>query len=86
MNAHFENVWFGKKKQLQKNVGNIDRIIRLIVVAAIAVLLFTKTVALTTTLGVILAIAGGIFLFTALSSWCAIYSLIGASTCKLSTN
>lgn len=71
---------------MKKNVGKTDKIIRLIVVAAIAVVLATGVVAIGTTLGIILGIVGVIFLFTALVNWCAIYALIGASTCPVETN
>jgi hypothetical protein len=66
---------------MQKNVGRTDKTIRLIVVAAIAVLLLTETVMLASTLGIILAVVGVIFLFTALTNWCALYALFGMSTC-----
>lgn len=71
---------------MKKNVGKTDKIIRLIVVAAIAVVLATGVVAIGTTLGIILGIVGVIFLFTALVNWCAIYAVIGASTCPIETN
>ncbi len=64
-----------------KNVGRTDKTIRLVVVAAIAVLLFTETIVLASTLGIILAVVGVIFLFTALVNWCALYALFGMSTC-----
>ncbi len=66
---------------MKKNVGKTDKIIRLIIVAIIAVVLATGTVAIASTLGIILGIVAVIFLFTALVNWCAIYALIGASTC-----
>ncbi len=71
---------------MKKNVGKTDKIIRLVVVAVIAVVLATGTVAIGTTLGIILGIVGVIFLFTALVNWCAIYAVIGASTCPVETN
>lgn len=66
---------------MTKNVGRTDKTIRLVVVAAIAVLLATGTVALASTLGIILTVVGVIFLFTALVNWCALYALFGVSTC-----
>jgi hypothetical protein len=68
---------------MKKNVGTTDKYIRLIAAVAIIVVLATGTVAIGTTLGIILAVAGAIFLFTALTNWCAIYSLFGASTCAV---
>ena len=71
---------------MKKNVGKMDKIIRLIVAAIIVVILGTKTVAIGSTLGIVLAIVAVIFTFTALANWCAIYALIGASTCPVETS
>ncbi len=71
---------------MKKNVGTTDRIIRLFGAVAIVVLLATNTVALSSTLGVILAVAGVIFAFTGLVNWCAIYTVFGISTCSANTN
>jgi len=71
---------------MNKNVGNPDRIIRLIGAAVVAVVLATGTVALSSTLGIILAVAGVIFAFTGLTSWCAIYQVVGLSTCPVKTD
>ena len=68
---------------MKKNVGNTDRIIRLTGAVLVAVLLFTGVVNIASTLGIILAIGGVIFAFTGLTSWCAIYSLVGLSTCPV---
>ncbi|MCB0632884.1 MAG: DUF2892 domain-containing protein [Saprospiraceae bacterium] len=68
---------------MKKNVGKTDKIIRLVVAALIAILLATGTIAVASVLGTILAIVAVIFLFTALVNWCAIYALIGASTCPV---
>lgn len=66
---------------MKKNVGKTDKIIRLVVAAVLGILLATGTIALASVLGTILAIVAVIFVFTALVNWCAIYALIGASTC-----
>ena len=68
---------------MKKNVGTTDRIVRIVVAVVIAALFLTKTLTLATTLGIILAVVGVIFLFTGLVSWCAIYQLVGASTCQV---
>ncbi len=70
---------------MKKNVGKTDKMIRLIVAAVIVILLATGTIALASVLGTILAVVGVIFIFTALVNWCAIYALIGASTCPTET-
>ncbi len=69
---------------MKKNMGNIDRGIRLLVVLVIAYLLFIgKQVDISSLLGTILAVAGAVFLLTSLVSWCGIYSLLGLSTCPV---
>ena len=68
---------------MKKNVGNTDRIIRLVAALAIAALLFTGTIAPSSSLGLILAVAGGVFLLTGLLSWCGIYQLVGLSSCPM---
>lgn len=71
---------------MKRNVGKIDRIIRIIGAVIIAVVLFKGMVALTSLIGIILVIAGVILLFTGATSWCAIYQLVGASTCPAETD
>ncbi len=68
---------------MKKNVGSIDRIIRLLGAVAIAVLFLTGVVSISSTLGIVLSVVGVIFAFTGLTSWCAIYSLVGLSTCPI---
>jgi len=68
---------------MKKNVGSIDRIIRLVAAAIIAGLLITKTVAISSVLGIVLAIVAVVFAGTALASSCPLYSLVGLSTCPI---
>ena len=68
---------------MTQNVGRTDKTIRLIVAAAIAVILATGAIAIASTLGIILVVVGVIFLFTALVNWCAVYALFGVSTCPV---
>lgn len=65
---------------MKKNMGNVDRLIRVIVAAVIAVLYFTGT--LTGTLGIVLLVLAGIFLATSFISFCPLYAPFGLSTCK----
>ncbi len=65
---------------MKKNMGQTDRIIRLIVAALIAVLYFTHMI--TGTLAVILGIVAVIFLVTSLIGFCPLYTLLGISTNK----
>lgn len=60
-------------------MGNADRIIRLIIAAVFAYLYFGGVV--TGTLGIVLAVLGGVFVLTSLVSFCPLYTLVGLNTC-----
>jgi drug/metabolite transporter superfamily protein YnfA len=64
---------------MKKNVGNVDRIIRVILAAVFAVLYFTGIVP--GTVGLVLVALGGIFVLTSLISFCPIYAIVGLNTC-----
>ncbi len=64
---------------MKKNMGNMDRLIRVIVAAVIAVLYFTGT--LSGTLGIVLLVLAGVFVATSLVSFCPLYAPFGLSTC-----
>lgn len=65
---------------MKKNMGNADRIIRVLIAAVFAYLYFSGTV--TGTPGLILVILGGVFVLTSLVSFCPLYTLAGINTCK----
>jgi hypothetical protein len=65
---------------MKKNMGSADRVIRVILAIAFALLYFTGTV--TGTFGLVLLVLGGIFLLTSLISFCPLYAPFGISTCK----
>lgn len=65
---------------MKKNVGNVDRIIRLLIAAVIAVLFLTKT--FTGTLGIILLVVAAILILTSLINFCPIYAILGIKTRK----
>ncbi|MGB1103868.1 MAG: YgaP family membrane protein [Crocinitomicaceae bacterium] len=65
---------------MKKNLGNIDRIIRVVIAAVIAVLFFTEIIS--GTLGIVLLALGGIFLLTSLVGFCPLYAPFGIKTCK----
>lgn len=71
---------------MKKNMGKTDKIIRLSLAAVFALLLLTGTIALVSTLGVILIIIAVIFALTSLVNWCPLYSLFGASTCAVKSS
>ncbi len=64
---------------MKKNIGTADRVIRVILAVLFAVLYFTHTV--TGTLGLVLLILGGVFLFTSILGFCPLYAIVGLSTC-----
>ncbi|MBX7125103.1 MAG: DUF2892 domain-containing protein [Cyclobacteriaceae bacterium] len=64
---------------MKKNVGNVDRIIRIVLALIMGILYFTGTVG--GTVGLILLVLAGVFVLTSLVSYCPIYSLVGLNTC-----
>ena len=65
---------------MKKNMGNTDRIVRLLLAAVVAVLYFTNII--TGTLGIVLLVLAGVFVLTSLISFCPLYTLIGLNTCQ----
>ena len=65
---------------MKKNMGNTDRIIRVIAAVIFSALYFTGTV--TGTFGMILLVIGAIFLATSLINFCPLYTLLGVNTCE----
>jgi uncharacterized MAPEG superfamily protein len=61
-------------------MGSLDRIIRLVLAAAFAALILTKTVAGTP--AIVLGALGGIFVLTSIVGFCPLYVLLGISTKK----
>jgi hypothetical protein len=64
---------------MKKNMGGTDRFIRVLVAVVLGYLYFSGTV--TGTLGLILAIVGGVFILTSLVGFCPLYTLFGLNTC-----
>lgn len=64
---------------MKKNMGNADRIIRLLVAAVITILFFTNI--MTGTVGIVLLVLAAIFVLTSLVGFCPIYAIIGMNTC-----
>ncbi|MDI9862826.1 DUF2892 domain-containing protein [Flectobacillus sp. DC10W] len=65
---------------MKKNMGNTDKLIRIIIAIIFAALYFTGT--LTGTIGIIAMVIAGVFVLTSLVSFCPLYTLFGISTCK----
>jgi len=69
---------------MKRNMGNFDRVFRILVAAVIAVLYFTHVV--TGTWAIVLIIIGAIFLLTSFISFCPLYGLLGINTCGVKHN
>ena len=65
---------------MKKNMGSIDRAVRLIVAVLIVILYFTQTI--TGTLGIVLLIVAGVFTLTSFISFCPLYAPLKINTCK----
>lgn len=66
---------------MKKNMGTIDRILRIIAAILLAVLYFTDTI--TGTIGVAVLIFAAIMFLTSLIGSCPPYQLFGINTCKV---
>lgn len=66
---------------MTKNMGTLDRGLRLLVAAIVAVLYFTNMIS--GTAAIILGVVAVIFAATSLVSFCPLYRLIGVNTCKV---
>lgn len=65
---------------MKKNIGTVDRIIRLILVLVIASLFFMNII--TGTLAIILGIVALALVVTSFMSFCGLYAILGINTCK----
>ena len=64
---------------MKKNMGTTDKIIRIILAVVFAGLYFGGIVS--GTLGIVLLVAGVVFLLTSLIGFCPLYALLGINTC-----
>lgn len=64
---------------MKKNMGNTDRLVRVVVAAIIAGLYFTNVVS--GTLGLVLLALAGVFVLTSVVNFCPLYALFGIKTC-----
>ena len=63
---------------MKKNMATVDRIIRVVIVALVAVLYFTHQ--LSAVAAIILGILAVVFLLTSIVGTCPLYMLLGIST------
>ena len=66
---------------MTKNVGNIDKLVRLIIAVVLFILVYTDTVKGNTMQYVLLTLAL-ISALTSLLNFCPIYKVLGINTCK----
>lgn len=64
---------------MKKNMGTIDKTIRIIIAAVVAGLYYAGTIS--GTLGIVLLVLAGVFVLTSLVSFCPLYTVFGISTC-----
>jgi uncharacterized membrane protein YGL010W len=65
---------------MKKNMGTIDKVIRILIAVVIAILFFTHII--TGILGIVLIALAAIFVLTSLISFCPLYLPFGLSTAK----
>lgn len=66
---------------MKRNVGNVDRIVRIVLAAILVELYFGNIVE--GTAGIIFLVLAGVFTLTALVGFCPLYAPFGISTCKV---
>ncbi len=65
---------------MKTNIGNTDKIVRLVIALILGGLYFAEIV--TGTLGIVLLVIAAIMVLTALSGFCPLYALLGMNTCE----
>ena len=65
---------------MKKNMGTVDKTIRIFVAAIVALLYFTGVI--TGTWAIVLMVLALVFVITSLISFCPLYSLLGITTRK----
>jgi hypothetical protein len=66
---------------MKKNIGNTDKLIRLLIALVIAVLYFMNLIS--GTLAIILGVVALAMVVTSLVNFCGLYAIFGWSTCKV---
>ena len=69
---------------MKKNVGTIDKVIRILIAVTVVVLFFTHVI--TGTLGIILLVLAAVLLATSIISLCPIWLALGVNTKKEEEN
>ncbi|WP_299255488.1 DUF2892 domain-containing protein [uncultured Aquimarina sp.] len=66
---------------MKKNMGGLDRIIRILVAIVIGILYFTGVIQ--GTIGYVLLGLSAVFVLTSFISFCPLYTIVGLNTCKV---
>jgi uncharacterized membrane protein len=66
---------------MKKNVGSIDRVVRLVLAAVFGVLYYMGIIS--GTLGLVLVVLAGVFALTSVLSFCPLYAIVGLNTCDV---
>lgn len=66
---------------MKKNMGNVDRFIRITLAVIVAVLFYTNVI--NGTLGIVLLVLAGVFVLTSFVGFCPLYALFGLNTCPI---
>ncbi len=61
-------------------MGNIDRIVRVLIALVVIALYFANVIS--GTVAIVLLAFSGIFILTSLISFCPLYTIFGINTCK----
>ena len=69
---------------MKKNIGNTDKLIRLLLALLVAVLYFTGVIS--GTLAIILGVVAVVLVVTSMVRFCGLYTLLGINTCKTNTD
>jgi hypothetical protein len=68
------------EERLKKNMGTVDRVIRILIAIGIGLLYFTGRIS--GTLAIVLGAFAVVFLLSSFVAWCPIYSPLGISSRK----
>lgn len=69
---------------MKKNMGNIDRIIRIVAAIIFVALYYTGNI--TGALGIALIILSFVFVATSFTSFCPLYAIFGMNSCPAKQN
>ena len=65
---------------MKKNMGKVDRILRIVLALVLGFLFYNGTI--TGTLGIVALVVAVVFALTSFVSFCPLYTIFGLSTCK----